>query len=400
MAVDPDGDAGELENASDRADRRLTWLCLAGYFFVGSIAVLLPSLLPLVIREFGLTLAVAGRIYPAMALGGLAGGMLAGVCSDRMGRRPFIVGSAGLVGVSLLVASKVHSWLPFMEAFLLVGLAQGALSIGINALVLDLNAGRRGKAINTLHGVYSLGATISPVFIAWLAATAPSWRVALLGTVPAWMLLGVAAALFRFPVSVVPLARTPSLRFNLFRQGRRSVLLPLLALAFLYNGASWSLLGWIKVYIQQQGVRSGLLSGTMISLFYGALTLGRFSCALIAERLGYSRTLLLCAVGASCSYPLVISGHGPAWVAAGVFLSGLFLAGLYPTALAYATRRFPETAGTVAGSMAAALTLGSMLPPWWTGVVAGARGLPFAIGLNYALVVPLLGIALYLHRRQ
>ena len=106
------------------------------------------------------------------------------------------------------------------------------------------------------------------------------------------------------------------------------------------------------------------------------------------------------ALGEELIDPLVVSGGGLIWIAAGVALSGLFLSGLYPTGLAFATRRFPEIAGTVAGSMAAALTLGSMLPPWWTGVAAGARGLSFAIWLNYALVVPLIGIALYLQRRQ
>jgi fucose permease len=399
MAISAGMGDGEQGKASDRSYRWLTGLCLAGYFCVGSVAVLLPSLLPQIIREFGLTLAAAGRIYPATALGSLGGGLLAGVWSDRVGRRPFVVGSALLVAVWLLVASQVRGWLPFMGAFLLVGLAQGALSIGINALVLDLNA-RRGRAINTLHGMYGLGATISPFFIAWLLKVAPGWRVALIATVPAWLLFCAAAALLQFPATSAGAVRSPTLSLNLFRLRERSALLPLLALAFLYNGAAWSLLGWIKVYVQQRGVGIGLLSTSMVSLFYAALTLGRFACAYLSERLGYGTTLLLCAVGASCFYPLVVSGGGAVWIAAGVTFSGLFLSGLYPTALAYAARWFPEIAGTVAGSMAAALTLGAMLPPWWTGVVAGARGLPYAIWLNYALVVPLIGIALHLQRHR
>jgi FHS family Na+ dependent glucose MFS transporter 1 len=373
---------------------------MAAYLCVGSIAALVPSLLPSAIREFRLPLAVAGRIFPAMAVGSLVGGLLAGVCSDRIGRRPFVVGSATLVAVWLLIASCAHTWLAFMGAFLLVGLAQGALSIGLNALVMDLNARRHGKAINTLHGMYSLGATVSPLLIARLLGGAQNWRTPLIWAASAWLLLSGITALFRYPTSGTIQVRTPALRFNLLRLGQRSALLPLFALAFLYNGVSWSLLGWVKVYVQQQGVRSSLLSGGMISLFYAALTVGRFSCAHLSERLGYSKTLLLCAVGASCCYPLVAFGGNPVWTAAGTFLSGLFLSGLYPTALAYATRRFPEIAGTIAGSMAAALTVGSMLPPWWTGVVAGAHGLPFAIKLNYALVVPLIGIALYLRRRE
>jgi fucose permease len=138
----------------------------------------------------------------------------------------------------------------------------------------------------------------------------------------------------------------------------------------------------------------------MLSLFYGAVTLGRFTCAYLTEPLGYGKTLLLCAAGATLTYPLLTFGHHPGWIAAGVFCSGLFLSGLYPTAVAYGTRQFPSLSGTISGSLSVAMTLGSMLPPWWTGVVADARSLPFAIRLNYVLVVVLIAVAWNLERRE
>lgn len=378
-------------------DKWLLGVCLAAYFFGGSIAVLLPSILPLVIGEFHLTLAAAGRIFPVMAAGSLVGGLFSGICSDRLGRRPFLAGSAFCVAFGLLLAANARSWLVFVGGFLVIGLTQGALSIAINALVLDLNARRHGKAINTLHGYYSLGATISPLLIGKALGVAAGWRPVLIGTALTWLLLSAVFFVYRYPARSGSEPQTQRLRWNLREHG---VLIPLFAVAFLYNGVSWSLLGWIKVYVQPQGASSSLLPSIMLSLFYAALTFGRFSCAHLTERLGYGRTLLLCALGAALSYPLVTFSHHPGRIAAGVFFSGLFLSGLYPTAVASGTRRFPALAGTISGSMAAALTLGSMLPPWWTGVVADARGLPFAISLNYVLVVAVLVIALPLARRE
>lgn len=372
-------------------------LCLTGYFLIGSVAVLLPSILPLVIQEFALTLATAGHIFPVMALGSLMGGMLAGIGSDRLGRRSFLVGSALLVAIGLLLVSFAQSWTQFVGGFLGIGMMQGALSITINALVLDLNAQRQGRAINTLHGLYSLGATLSPLLIGWMLGVAAGWRSVLLGTSLVWFVLGIASSGFRYPPLRAPVAHSRKFRWNLREHGS---LLPLLAAAFLYNGVAWSLLGWIKVYVQQGGMPPGFLSSGILSLFYAALTLGRFSCAHLSDRLGYGKTLLLCGVGATLAYPLVTFSHYPGRIAAGVFFSGLFLSGIYPTAVAYGTRQFPAHSGAISGSMAAALTLGSMLPPWWTGIIADARSLPFAIGLNYILVVPLLGIGWYLARRD
>jgi fucose permease len=382
---------------AEQPARGIIGLCLAGYFLIGSVAVLLPSILPLVIQEFDLTLATAGRIFPVMAVGSLIGGMLAGIGSDRFGRRPYLVGSALLVAAGLLLVSFAQSWMLFVGGFLGIGIMQGALSITINALVLDLNARRQGRAVNTLHGLYSLGATISPLLIGWALGVAAGWRLVLLGTSLVWLVLGVVSSGFRYPPLRASEAKTQRFRWNLREHG---ILLPLFATAFLYNGVAWSLLGWIKVYVQQGGMPPGLLSSGILSLFYAALTLGRFACAHLTERLGYGKTLLLCGVGATLAYPLVTFSHYPGRIAAGVFFSGLFLSGLYPTAVAYGTRQFPAHGGAISGSMSAALTLGSMLPPWWTGIVADTRSLSFAIGLNYILVVPLLGIGWYLAQRD
>ncbi|MEZ4581269.1 MAG: hypothetical protein R3A10_06410 [Caldilineaceae bacterium] len=43
------------------------------------------------------------------------------------------------------------------------------------------------------------------------------------------------------------------------------------------------------------------------------------------------------------------------------------------------------------------MTLGAMIPPLWIGFVA-ARRLPDGLGVNYVMVLLLLGIALYLKR--
>jgi predicted MFS family arabinose efflux permease len=116
---------------AEQPEAGIIGLCLAGYFLIGSVAVLLPSILPLVIQEFDLTLATAGRIFPVMAVGSLTGGMLAGIYSDRFGRRPFLVGSALFVAGGLLLVSFVQSWILFVCGFLGIGMMQGALSITI-----------------------------------------------------------------------------------------------------------------------------------------------------------------------------------------------------------------------------------------------------------------------------
>jgi fucose permease len=176
--------------------------------------------------------------------------------------------------------------------------------------------------------------------------------------------------------------------------------LALFFIAFAYNGVAWSLLGWVAIFMQESAGFSTLLSLSMISVFYVALTAGRFLCAAYAESLGYARTLLLLAIGITITYPLVVFSANPLLVAIGIFLTGLSLSGLFPTALAFGARLFPEQTGTVTGILSIAMALGSMVPPLWTGLIAARWNFQLALGVNYVMVLPLIFIALYLGRKE
>ena len=57
---------------------------------------------------------------------------------------------------------------------------------------------------------------------------------------------------------------------------RAGPFLALFAIGFIYNGVAVSLLGWVAIFMQQSAGFSMLASVSMISVFYVALTIGRF----------------------------------------------------------------------------------------------------------------------------
>ncbi len=381
-------------------NRRLTYLGLVGYAFIGTAAVLVPSVMPFITAEFtatGLTLAAIGLIFPARSIGGMLGGLLAGVGSDVIGRLRLVWLSALLLAATLLLTAGAKPWTLFVIGFVLVTAAQGSLGTGINAMIADANRESRGSALNTLHAVYGAGAAVSPLIIGYLIDRGLAWRWALGGTGLIWLVYGVVAWLLPVQEAADTQPRkSPGLDLGMLRDGS---FLSLFLIAFIYNGVAYSLLGWIAVFMQEAAGFSTFFSVATISVFYVALTIGRFVCAAFAERIGYAVTLLALAAGITLTYPLVVLGN--AWVVvAGVFLTGLSLSGLFPTALAYGSRLYPDQTGTVAGTLNVAMTLGGMVPPVWTGVIAGAWGLQAALGVNYILVPPLILLALYLGRAE
>ncbi len=413
-----------------------TALGLTGYFFIGTAAVLVPSVMPFITSEYmatGLTLAAIGFIFPARAVGGIFGNLLAGVTSDRLGYSKLVWIAALALAASMALTAAARPWLLFLAGFALISIVQSSLTTGINAMVADANRASRARALNVLHGVYAVGATISPLVFGLILEQGVPWRWAMAATGLLWFVYGLGAFLLYRTVYPPPASapapaadepepdseqkKTPqngartsflssswdTLRDVLYSNLvmlRNVGFLSLFLISFIYNGVAFSLLGWVAVFMQESVGFSIFSSISMISVFYVALTAGRFLCAAYAERLGYAATLLILAVGLALTYPLVVFSTTAAPLVIGIFLTGLTLSGLFPTALAFGTRLYPQQSGAVTGILNVAMIAGSMLPPLWTGLFSDIWSFQTALGINYSMAFLLLVVCLYLARLE
>ncbi|MXZ22384.1 MAG: MFS transporter [Caldilineaceae bacterium SB0665_bin_25] len=417
----------------------VTALGLTGYLFIGTAAVLIPSVMPFITDEYmatGLTLTAIGLIFPARAVGGILGNLLAGVASDRLGYSKLVWIAALALAASMVLVAGAGLWLLFLAGFALISIVQASLTTGINAMVADANRDSRARALNVLHGVYAVGATISPLVFAVVLEQGVPWRWTMAATGLIWLVYGAGALLLVRRVSpstassagpAAPAtdesvhAQDPEQKKT--RQGgvmasilssvwvelrdaltanlgmlRNAGFLALFLIAFIYNGVAFSLLGWVALFMQESAGFSTFSSISMISVFYIALTAGRFLCAAYAERLGYAATLLILAAGLALTYPLVIFSTTAAPLVIGIFLTGLTLSGLFPTALAYGTRLYPQHSGAVTGVLNVAMTIGTMLPPLWTAIFSDLWSFQTALGINYSMAFLLLAVCVYLAR--
>ena len=420
----------------------VTALGLTGYLFIGTTAVLIPSVMPFITDEYmavGLTLTAIGLIFPASAVGSILGNLLAGVASDRLGYSKLVWIAALALAASMVLVAGAGLWILFLAGFALISIVQASLTTGINAMVADANRDSRARALNVLHGVYAVGATISPLVFGIVLEQGVPWRWTIAATGLIWLLYGAGALLLisRISPSTASPARpgTPAANDGPERTrdpedektpqsgARTSILssvwaelqdvlsanwgmlrnagfLSLVLIAFIYNGVAYSLLGWVALFMQESAGLSTFYSISMISVFYVALTAGRFICAAYAERLGYAVTLLILAAALALTYPLVVFSTTAAPLVIGIFLTGLTLSGLFPTALAYGTRLYPQHSGAVTGLLSVAMTIGTMLPPLWTAFFSDLWSFQTALGINYTMALLLLAVCIYLTRLE
>ena len=365
-----------------------------GYFLVGIVALIFAPIMPIMIRDFDITLGIAGIIFPAYSIGSFTGVLLGGILSDITGKKTLIIVGSILQAIGLALIPIVSSWAIVLGIFSVMGLGRGFLNTCINAFVADINPRRRGAALNALHGVYGIGSLIGPLIIGLLLTFQYSWKLIYFGVAGIWIVYIIVNIFLKYPTT------EHMKKFEIKMDALKAIIssrvfILLFLISFIYNGAATGLVGWINTYMDQMKYPA-LFGASMVSVFYLGLTLGRFICSYLSDRLGYSKTILACAIGSFIFYPLTIFTSSPVTIALGVFFSGLFFSGLHPTGLAYANTMFSSISGTITGLLSAAMSLGAMSIPWLIGFVSEYSSFKSGLSIGYILVTVLVCVAVIL----
>ncbi len=149
--------------STDRSTRTALWGIIAAVFIVGTgVGSVLP-VLPLYLRERGGSYTVVGIVVGANLVAQFLGQYPAGWLSDRVGRRPLMVGGLVLAGAAIAAFALPLS-IPWLIALRFIqGLGAAAFRPGSRAVVADLvPAAERGIAYGWLAGADLSGLIVGP----------------------------------------------------------------------------------------------------------------------------------------------------------------------------------------------------------------------------------------------
>jgi len=129
------------------------------------VAVTIPAMA----KAWGLPPAAFGVVLAATTLAMALGASLMGSLGDRFGRRPLIIGSFALAGITTLAVPFVDTVLHLALLRLLTGLGLGA-SLA-NALALGAEVARpeqRSRVVTAIYAVSGVGSMIGGIITPWL----------------------------------------------------------------------------------------------------------------------------------------------------------------------------------------------------------------------------------------
>lgn len=353
------------------------FLCLVA---LGLCVSILGPTLPGLAQNTHSQISEIGFLFTARALGYLLGSLSSGPLFDRRG-------SNGLLALLLLAMGAALSLAPVIDrlwllagVMVLIGLAEGALDIGTNLLLVWTQARNSGPYLNALHFFFGVGALASPLIVGQVLLRGGDIRWAY------WLI-----ALFPLPLiilllatpSPVPPTRQAARPLRLVRPG---LVVGITLLFFLYVGGEASFGGWIYTFTISQQLGSPTQAAWLTSIFWGALTAGRLLSIPLSMRTRPAQLLLgdlllcLASLGLIALWPKTLLA-----VWAGAIGLGLGMASIFPSALAFAEQHLVLD-GNITRWFFVGSGAGGMLLPWLIGQLFEGLG---ASALVYALLVDL-----------
>lgn len=345
------------------------WTEYVGFITIGLVSNIIGPMIPAIQSSIGMSYGQAGLILSGQFLGMLCTVLIGGYLSDRFGKKPYLLSGGVFLIAGLSGSALSHSYLALLAWTILTGIGFGALEVGINALCADRSQDDRGTTMNLLHVFFGLGAIGGPV-LATACLRLFNWRWAFgLSTI-----LPLVVVLMLLPLqipNVTTFTANGTRRNTPFRQ---TFLWAAGIAIFVYVGIEVSVYGWLPAFWNTAGNRLVPASLTA-TVFWFTLTLGRLITGRIADRIGLSKYLMGTTVF-TLTFALVwYLSPGPVWTLATVLFLGLSLSGIFPTAMASATERFPQNTGSVAAFLSVFASLGGFLLPSGLGRLADFKGI-------------------------
>ncbi len=328
-----------------------------------TMAALGPTL-PGLAENTGADLKAISFLFVARSAGSMMGSLWSGGLYDKLSGHRLLVAFTALMALALVLTPVVPALWLLIAITLILGLAQGAINVGGNALLVWIHGPNSGPFMNGLHFFFGIGTFIAPIIVAQSLLISGRihwayWILAILVLLPAPWLLRLPSPTLESRTPVQAQAKTN-------QADKNGWVLPVVLVSlflFCYSGASNCFGGWIYTYALQLNLASTTGAAYLTSVFWGALTGGRLVSIPLAMRLKPATMLWADLVGSLASLGLILLFPGnPLTIWIGAAGLGFSLASLFPTTISLAGKSMAVT-GKVTGWFSVGASLGSLILP-------------------------------------
>ncbi|MFP5210513.1 MAG: MFS transporter [Acidobacteriota bacterium] len=377
---------------------RLLWIMFASYFTFGIVLNVVGVMIPVLIRQYHLSLFAGGLLAFALYIPFGVCSIPAGLAVDHLGAKPVVLAGLLMMAAGCAAMMWVNGYLPIIVAAFVIGSGIALLETAGNPLIERLDRRENYHRNLTLTiGFCGIGAFAGPFCLSALQTHGKPWQWLYAGYAVLCGVLMALVALSAFPERGAAAAESLRPR-EVARLLSHPIAVTYFLAIFFYVGAEVGTASWIVRFFQQihglSEIRTGgaalnplmrflpALPALTVSLFWGLQGVGRLTSGPGIHRLGARKLLRLYALAASAC--LLLAMFGSVHVTAfGFAACGFFTSVLFTLLFSGAIHTFMESKGTLSGLLVTASIGGGVIPP-----LVGLTADHF--GIRVAMTVPLL----------
>jgi MFS family permease len=380
--------------------RRTFWACFGGYALDAMDVQVYSFVVPALVGLWGMTNTQAGLLATVTLILSAAGGWIAGLLADRLGRVRTLQITIAWFAVFTFLSGFTNSFDQLLVTRGLQGLGFGGEWAAGSVLMGEVIAARhRGKAVGLVQSSWAVGwgaaAILATLFFQFLPADI-AWRAlffaGLLPAVTVFFIRRLVPETEIFTAAKAQETKGPGM-LAIFSPRFISITLRGCLLALGAQGGYYAITTWLPTFLRTERHLSVLGSGAYLGVVIVGSFTGYVVSAYLNDGMGRRKTFLLFAVGSAAvvlgytqipiSDPLMlVLGFPLGFFASGIFAGmGALFTELYPTELRGSGQGFCYNSGRGLAALFPALV----------GMASAHMPLGEAIGLfaggAYALVI-------------
>ena len=374
-------------------------LILVIFFVISFLTNILGPIIPDIVQSFDLSIGLAGFLPFAFFVAYGVMSIPSGLLVEKYGEKKVLIWAFFLAFIGALLFAVIPGFSIALFSLFLIGVGMAMLQVVINPL-LRVAGGEEKFAFNSVLAQLFFGAAsfLSPLLYSYLVQNVHSAESGLVidtlnKLVPEnlkWVsLYWVFAVISLAMVFVIWLVKFPKVdlredeRMDVGKAftellANKYVLLFFLGI-FAYVGTEQGIANWISKFLQTyHGVDPATTGASVISYFWGLLTVGCFLGLLLLKFFDSRTVLIIFTLGAVVA--LLAGLFGSKEVALYAFpLTGFFASVMYSIIFSLALNSVPHHHGTFSGILCAGIAGGAVVP-----LIIG--GLGELVGLRLAML--------------
>ncbi|NLJ94232.1 MAG: MFS transporter [Clostridiaceae bacterium] len=358
------------------------------FIFIGMSMTVIGAVLPQVLADFGWSYLVAGIVIAASSIGYFLATFFAGYLIKSIGIAKTTFSGVLMLVIGLMLFASTSAVLPNILFNFMIGVGQGIIELAVNYGTTRMDTLGTGRAMNFMHGAFSVGAVVGPIIVGILNRAQMSWII--IYRIIGAMFIVFAIMTLKLPFNLLQeedeeddTKKTSLVRHTAYWLGFFSLLL--------YVGVELGISNWMAEYFFSIFGASSSYASFMVSLFWGGILVGRIGIPVFYK--GDNNGALLTLSGLLMTISVIgltvvgyLSGGQSLRIVASIFvaLAGLGSAVIYPTVVTFVSSAFPNDQSVAIGFAATGGGIGSFVFPFIMSSVSASHGIVAGYGV-YAI---------------